>query len=425
MSDREYERLEGNPGLIESKAAHYERIAHAITRSVAALDRISEVGGMTSQAVDAVKKSAGEVAEDIGKAQDRYETTAAALTVYAGKLRDAQDDAETAISHIGSKQDAADAAQRQAHTAQQNADASTPEEKAANDTAASNAATAAGDALKELHAAQQAWRDARDAKNTAAHTAAEAIKDVVEGKGNHGLKDGFWDNWGDVIKKICEIAGVLAIFLSWVPILGQILLVLAIVGAVISLVESVIKAMNGDGSWVDVAFAAVGVVLAVFGGNIGKYIAKLVKAKGLTVAMKLPRRQFKALTGITKGKKAAALKDVQAMVNSPKALPNVMKEVFGTNPFKITPASEGLMKLRTNPLGLVGFDNPQFAKEIADQIPMGYKVALGVWNYRVVAGKLETFTNNPLDQSDKPVSLKPDSIAKDLANGRLPKWTLG
>jgi len=424
MSDREFEELSGKPDLLTSKAAHYAQIAHAITRSVAALDRISEVGGMTSKAVDAVKKSAGEVSEDIGKAQDRYETTATALSTYAGELRSAQDEADRAIALIGTKQDAADSAQRAAHTAQQTADTSTPEEKATNDTAASHAATAATDALKELHAAQQAWRDARDAKKKAAHTASEAIKDVVEGKGNHGLKDGFWDNWGDVIKKICEIAGVLSIFLSWVPILGQILLVIAIVGAVISLVESVIKAMNGDGSWADVAFAAVGVVLAVFGGNIGKYIGKLVKAMGLPAAMKLPRRQFKALTGITKGNKAAALKDVQAMVNSPKALPNVMKEVFGTNPFKITPASEGLMKLRTNPLGLVGFDNPAFAKEIAGQIPMGYKVALGVWNYRVVAGKIETFTNNPFDQTDKPVSLKPDTIAKDLANGRLPNWGL-
>ncbi|WP_158865641.1 putative T7SS-secreted protein [Leifsonia sp. AG29] len=424
MGDREYEKLTGRPDLVRSKAEHYEQIAAAITRSVAALNRISEVGGMTSKAVDAVKKSAADVADDINKAQDRYQVTAAALKTYAGHLQQAQDDADKAIALIGPREDAADQAQHRAASAQHTLDTGTPEAHAANQLAATRAGDAASAASQELQAAQQAWRDARDAKDRAAETASGRIKDVVEGKGNHGLEDSFWDDWGDIIKTICQIAGVLSLFLSWVPILGQILLVIAVVGAVITLVESVVKAMNG-GSWVDVAFAAVGLVLTVFGANIGKYIGNLVKAKGLTVAMKLPRRQFTLLTGISKGSKAAELKDVQAMLGSPKVLPNVMKEVFGKNPFKLTTGPEGLLKLQRNPLGLAGFDNPQFAAKVMDEIPTGYKVALKVWNYRAVAGKIQTLTDNPLDPNDKPLSLKPESIAKDLADGRLPKWTLG
>ena len=361
------------------------------------------------------------MADDINKARDRYSVTATALKSYAGKLRTAQDDAEAAITLITSRQAELDTANHTASTAQQTLEDGKPEDKAANTTAAGKAQDAVTDAGKALSDAHAAWHTARDHKDTAAKTAITEIKEVVDGKNNHGLKDSFWDNWGDIIKTICEWAGVLAIFLSWVPFLGQLLLIIAIIGAVISLVESVVKAING-GSWVDVAFAAVGLVLTVFGGNIGKYIGKLVKAKGLTIAMKLPRKQFTALTGITRGNKAKELADVQKLLGSPKRLPNVMKEVFGTNPFKVSEKNLGaaFLKFRQNPLSLSGFDNPAFAGQISKEIPTGAKVALGVWNYRGVAGKVETLTNNPFDHADKPVSLKPETVAKDLAHGRLP-----
>ncbi|MFF1572833.1 putative T7SS-secreted protein [Leifsonia sp. NPDC058292] len=421
MGDSEYNPLKGNPSLVQSKAEHYAQIANAITRSVDTLNHVGEIGGMKSEAIDALKSTASDVAQDINKARDRYSVTATALKSYSSKLRTAQDDADAAITLINSRQSDVETATHKASTAKQALEDSKPEDKATNTTASGKAEDAVTDANKALNEAHAAWHRALDDKNDAAKSAIDDIKEVVEGKNNHGLKDSFWDNWGDVIKTICEWAGVLSIFLSWVPILGQILIVLAVIGAVIALVESVIKAMNG-GSWVDVAFAAVGVVLAVFGGNIGKYIGKLVKAKGLTVAMKMPRKQFTALTGITRGNKAKELADVQKMINSPKALPNVMKEVFGRNPLKISEKNLGaaFLKFRQNPLGLSGFDNPAFAGEIADQIPTGAKVALGVWNYRGVASKIETMTNNPFDHSDKPVSLKPDTIAKDLAHGRLP-----
>jgi hypothetical protein len=421
MGDSEYNRLEGNPTLVQSKAEHYAQIANAITRSVDTLNHVGEIGGMQSKAITALKGTATEVADDINKARDRYSVTATALKSYSGKLRTAQDDAEAAITLITSRQSDLETANHTASTAKQTLEDGKPEDKAANTTAAGNAQDAVTDAGKALNDAQAAWHTARDHKDAAAKTAIAEIKEVVEGKGNNGLKDSFWDNWGDIIKTICEWAGVLAIFLSWVPFLGQLLLIIAIIGAVISLVESVVKAING-GSWVDVAFAAVGLVLTVFGGNIGKYIGKLVKAKGLTIAMKLPRKQFTALTGITRGNKAKELGDVQKLLGSPKRLPNVMKEVFGTNPFKVSEKNLGaaFLKFRQNPVNLSGFDNPAFAGQISKEIPTGAKVALGVWNYRGVAGKIETLTNNPFDHADKPVSLKPETVAKDLAHSRLP-----
>src|SRR5690606_41834779 len=53
----------------------------------------------------------------------------------------------------------------------------------------------------------------------------------------------------DWVKVGCDIAAVLSIFLAWVPILGQVLLVLAAIGAIIAIVDAAIKFANGEGSF--------------------------------------------------------------------------------------------------------------------------------------------------------------------------------
>jgi hypothetical protein len=301
MSDVEYQPLKGDPDLVLSKARHYASIADAIQRSVTTLNKISDVDEMVSKAVDAFRDSAKDVADDIGKAHDRYRTTADALITYSSALRSAQDAATTAIAHIESKQEAANTAKSAASTAQHTADSATDADKATATAAATKSADAADSANADLRAAHGEWHAALDAKNTAAETAVNAIVGVVD-KNNHGLEDSWWDNWGatlfDILKVVCKWAGVLAIFLAWVPILGQILIVLAAIGAVIDLIEAVVNAINGDGSWWDVAFAAVGAVLTLFGGKIFAMLAKNLRATAVI------------RTGITESHSLAALQGV-------------------------------------------------------------------------------------------------------------------
>lgn len=434
MTDSEFRALEGNPDLVRSKADRYAELANAITRSVTTLNAIKSSEGMTSKAIDAVRDEAGKVAEDIAKAQTRYAGTAQALITYSSQLRSAQDAANTAIANINTKESAADSASRSASRAATKAESATPENSSTETAAAGKAEEAAEAAGQELVAAQQEWHAALLLKNQAAQTATDAIIGVIESKAGKELNDGWWDNWGaaalDILKTICEFAGVLAIFFAWVPFVGQALLLLAALGAVIALVEALVKVQSG-GSWGDVGWAAVGVVLAVFGGNIAKYAGKLVKAKGIDAAakqaakMKRPTKSFTKLTGIASKQRGAVEKDVAAMLKSPKKLPNVMKEVFGTNPYKVVEKDLGAayLKFRQNPYGIIGFDNPQFAGSVADAIPGGAKVGLQVMNYRNIAGKFETLTNNPFDHTDRGYSFKPESIVKDLSRGQLPHWT--
>lgn len=281
MSDSPYRPLEGDPDELIAKARHYQEIGNAIARSANTLKAIGDQHEMTSKAVDALRDSSASVGDDIDKARERYQKTAAALLTYGASLRAAQDRANTAISHISAKEHDATAAHRTLVAATHAASTAADADKATTQTAATKAQSGAHEADVALQAAQQEWQHALDDKNQAAALAIAAIVDVVDTH-NNGLNDTWWDDWGSalfsILKTICDWAGVLAIFLSWVPILGEVLLVLAAVGAVLDVIDAFIKLANGEGSWGDVIFAVVGAVLTLGGGKLIEMAAKGAKA---------------------------------------------------------------------------------------------------------------------------------------------------
>ncbi|TPW75030.1 putative T7SS-secreted protein [Schumannella soli] len=308
MSDHEYEPLKGHPTTLTNEAHRYERVARAITRSVTTLGKISSVDGMTGKAIDKLRDSADSVADDIGKAQNRYKVTADALVLYASKLSEAQGDANRAIARLGAAEDAADTARRNAHEAEEKANqsrsSSSPDEQA-DATAAKTAGTTYTTAQGKVTDAQDDWRAAREKKNDAAKVAIGSIHDVVE-KNNEGLKDSRWDNIKgfakaayEVFKVICKWAGILAIFLSWVPFLGPLLLVLAAVGALLEFAETLIKFLHGDASLGDLLLAGVGAVLTIFGGKLIAMAAKGLKGVMVVrAATKLGGRSTKIMQRI-------------------------------------------------------------------------------------------------------------------------------
>ncbi|WP_348788689.1 putative T7SS-secreted protein [Leifsonia sp. NPDC080035] len=287
MSDKEFQPLTGDPDLLETKAKHYQAIGEAIQRASKELNKIHDVDGYKSQAVDKLKEMSKDTADDISKAKDRYAKTASALIAYAASLREAKDDADKAIALINSKQADADAAKTAAKTAHTDAQNAKPDDASTAKKSADDADDAARDANAALQAAHQAWYDAKDKKDGAARKAVDAIVDVVDHH-NNGLKNpGFWDKVMDVISTIGDIAGVLAIFFSWVPILGQVLVVIALVASVIKLVDAVVKYAKGEGSILGIVGAAVGVALSLFGGRIFAFLGKAARVKSLARVPKL------------------------------------------------------------------------------------------------------------------------------------------
>lgn len=309
MSDSEYNELSGEASVLHSKGQHYLEIANAITRSAASLDRIADTSEMTSKAVTAVRASSAKVSEDIKKAQARYRETAEALMAYAGALAAAKSDAQTAIRGMNAAENSVD----DAVTARKQVESTPNEDPALQQTAADNAGDDVVTATAVLSGYQQDWRDARAAKNSAAGAAIDRIIGVTEGDVGDRLKDDGWDNWGskivDALKVIGKWAGILAIFLSWVPVLGQALLILAAIGAVLTLIDSIVDVIAGDGTLLDVLGATVAVVLTFFGGALISHLGKLAKSAVLAKNLKSLARtkdmaglnRLKGTLGIKKG----------------------------------------------------------------------------------------------------------------------------
>ncbi|ROS76735.1 hypothetical protein [Cellulomonas sp. PhB143] len=294
MSDTRYQPLDGDPALLSAKARRYEEIADAIGRSTRTLDAISQQIDQRSLAMDATRSLADSVSGDIAKAERRYRETGVALADYASALERQKALSETAVTEIsrleGELQTAKDreASARWDHQLQELSVTATPEDVTASKTALTSATGDVGDAESALTAAQGRWEEAHEAKDTAAGTAITRISDVVDGEHVNGLEDSRWDKIKAVagylyegFKILCDVAGVLAIFLAWVPGLGEALLVLAAIGTLLSVVESAVKLARGDIGWGSfLTTVALGAV-SLFGGKLIAVGAKSIKARGV------------------------------------------------------------------------------------------------------------------------------------------------
>lgn len=292
MSDTQWQELDGDPNTVESKGRTYTELAEAISRSVGALQQIVDDTDTTAKSMDKTRKLAGDVREDIEKARERYAHTGEALTTYGAALRAAKNEADPAAQRLRTLRDELAAAETTAARAETDVDGLPNDASEADKNDANRSKTNANNAVSDLQGditqAENEWNSGHGDKDTAARNAISKIEEVVSGSKVHGLEDGFWDEVGKVwdsvykvVKVICDIAGILAIFLSWVPILGQILVVLAAVGAILAVIDATINALSGNGSWWAVVGAGAMAALTLFGGKAVGALAKY--AKGRTV----------------------------------------------------------------------------------------------------------------------------------------------
>ncbi|MFI6662614.1 hypothetical protein ACIBL8_44745 [Streptomyces sp. NPDC050523] len=179
----------------------------------------------------------------------------------------------------------------------------------------------------ELEAAKRDLRHALDYRDTQAGYAAKAIRDAIDHDGLKDPKHHWWDNWKDWVAEIGHWAGVaagvlciLALVLGAVPILGEIIVALALVASVVALACDTVSALDGKGTWLDVAIDVVG-VLSFGAGRILGTAAKeaAVAARGsaalkqflalreLGVGAKLAGESSELLTGVKAGKIGEAL----------------------------------------------------------------------------------------------------------------------
>ena len=287
--------IPGDPDRVEQLGRHYQRVASAISDAATKLRRIAGHQDMQSEAVDAFRDSAGKVAADISRAHERYDGVGRALTGYAPELRDAQSESAAALVQAQEAQRAqasanqlAQAAQARIHAAPEGAD--TTSDQGAHRRAVA-AAQGAGD---DLAAARRRLNQAIGARDAAARRATNLVKDV---KNSGDLNDSWWDNWGAKIVKmivkvadiVAVVAGVLALLVGWIPIIGQalaaVLGTIALVASLVSLLGNIALAATGQEGWSAVAWSAIGVLS--FGVGRAAIGALRVSAIGVRGASRL------------------------------------------------------------------------------------------------------------------------------------------
>ncbi len=280
----------GDPEIVERTGRHYSEVAEAINTAAQRLREIAEGTDQRSDAVDAFRNNAREVAENISKAYERYAGVGEALSGYAAPLRRAQHRSlellrkakEAEVTRLNAERIAGEATAR---VLADPVDADTTDDRRVArqmQAAADEAAVVIGRAREDL----------QDILRIRAAAARHATAKVEEVKDSGGLNDSFWDNTAGVVKTIVKvadwvaaIAGIAALLLGWVPILGQFLVAVALIAALVSLLGNLYLAGSGHGDWGDVLVSAI--TLATFG--IGKVAigAFKISAAGVRGASRL------------------------------------------------------------------------------------------------------------------------------------------
>ncbi|GAA2010330.1 hypothetical protein [Microbacterium ulmi] len=266
--------LPGDPAALRNGGTEYVSIADSINTTARRLRSLG-IDGQQSEAVFALADSAGTVADDIAKAEARYRETGHALIDYAAALDAAQSESLDALHTAQNAREAADEAAHAQHRylslSYGEADPSTAlrytmlSQDAGADAAMAQSRVA--DARARIHEAQ-----------TARDRAAEAARDRIENTTAHdGLKDSWWDNWGkdalsvvtDVAGWVASVAGVLALVVSWIPVVGQVLaaalLLVAGIAAVVNAIGNVVLASTGERGWTEAIISIAGAALSVIG----------------------------------------------------------------------------------------------------------------------------------------------------------------
>lgn len=258
----------GDPAVVRAGGEHYEEVATAIADAERVLRALVDAQDAVSDAVDAIRERTHAVADRIRTAHSRYRSVGAALSTYAIELDAAQDESLTALRTAQSAQHrldiAQDAVRRWRTLAEDAADLGE------DDTTQQRALTAARSDRDDAEATLAHARAALEEAVSRRDAAARWTMDAIDAGTQDTLHDGWWEDWGADVAQVVSTwagniatgAGLLTLVLGWVPILGQILAVVAVVAGVAALVADLSLALTrGDGQdWFNVAMGVLGLV---------------------------------------------------------------------------------------------------------------------------------------------------------------------
>jgi hypothetical protein len=286
--------IPGDPVSVRSGGTRYKNVASAISRAVTTLRALDDAES-DAKSVDVILEKKDEVADSIQKAHDRYQTTGQALQDYAYALDRAQDQARAALSAAQTAESNADyydslATKYNSWASWADDDDDAKYYRRKRDAAREDAS----DYRNQVSSYRQQVVAAQSDRDTAAQTAINQIEDITSAD---GLNDSWWDNFANVLEAIAKIAeivstiaGILALCVSWIPVIGQalgaVLTAISAVAAVVAAVANIALAVGGKQSWGEALASVVGAVFACIGlGGLTKFLGK--KVLGLMTKIKI------------------------------------------------------------------------------------------------------------------------------------------
>ncbi|MGW4908154.1 hypothetical protein [Streptomyces sp. NPDC004270] len=267
----------GDVHEMEALSRRFEATAKTISDTVAALRRLGNLESWDSDAGRAFADKAKDTAQTVSKAHDRYADAGAALKEYYTDLETIQGDADRLLTQAEQQHDDLSAANSKAENPPKGTDQDGQDKL-------DKKVTDLQDGLKDLRDKLAAVKTRHE---NAGDKAAKRIHDTTHGD---GLNDSWLDDlrdaltWlGNAAGAIAAVCGVVSLLVGWIPIIGQaiagVLGTVALLMTVVSLVCHLLLAINGDGSWSDVAMDVLG--LATFGvGRVFSAGSKLAATVG-------------------------------------------------------------------------------------------------------------------------------------------------
>lgn len=262
------EVLDGDAEEVATRGTQISDLGNTMSDAWRLISRLVEDGAdMEGAAIDKVREIADGVSDDLDKASALYLAVGPHISRYAEDLRGAQD----AITPLVTRLDRlwgeyyqltrdADTAQGAVPWRQPDDDAEQSERDSYDDAVehAQQMSNQADGKKAEWDTAAAAYDDEWDSWHTAFTTAAQNIKDGVTGKIEDSWRDdmkGLLDFLADVLAVAGIVLAVLAIVIGG-PIIGA----LAAIVAIATLVVQLSKFALGDGDWLGLTFAIIGIV---------------------------------------------------------------------------------------------------------------------------------------------------------------------
>jgi uncharacterized protein YukE len=312
----EADPVPGDPILIEELSRRLSGTGLDLREQAARLEGLNSADIWRGDAAEAFERIRAALPPSLRTVAERYERAARAVGDYAVELRYAQADARQALQRARDAEAAMDegamgmrAVQRQVELNAREADRwntanpDLPSRQPAQVFSPDYSGMyAAGE--DQLAAARRLLGDACDVRNTAAQRAAARVDDAARDElentvlswAGRGVRHagtrvtelpGF-DEVTTLASTVATAAGLAALALAWVPVIGQTLAVIAVGAGVIALAGNLAKLAAGTGSWGSVALDALS--LATMG--VGR--AATVAARGSRAAAEASLRGTQA-----------------------------------------------------------------------------------------------------------------------------------